>query len=171
MTLEDEVMAPKQHLIPPGAATTVPSIIPPGPAPPLQFDDTSGTSDSTFTVLALIDHKLHEWTKNISTLVEGLDAQGAQDNVQKMLGDQLLWLLENKKDIAHLDTAGDEANELLCVELTRNIDHVHAAVTSIKMTLEARTPEDGDQKSNAGEIIHTGKIPSEVEIFPSVTHY
>ena len=88
-----------------------------------------------------------------------------------MLGDQLLWLSENKKDIAHLDTAGDEANELLHVELTRNIDHIHAAVTSIKMTLEAWTPEDGDQKSNAGEIIHTGKIPSEVEIFPSVTHY
>ena len=137
MTLEDEVMVPKQHLIPPGAATTTPSIIPPGPAPPLQFDDTSGTLDSTFTALALIDHELHEQMKNISTLVEGLDAQGAQDNVQKMLGDQLLWLSENKKDIAHLDTAGDEANELLHVELTRNIDHVHAAVTSIKMTLEA----------------------------------
>ena len=60
MTLEDEVMDPEQHLIPPGAVTTMPSIIPPGPAPPLQFDDTLGTLDSTFTALALIDHELHE---------------------------------------------------------------------------------------------------------------
>jgi hypothetical protein len=159
MTLQDETIGPEHHEV----ATTTSNAVPTTP-PLLRFN----TADETFTALAIIDHELHERTKRISTVVEGLDAQGMQENVLKMVEDELLWLMEKRKRITHLDTIGDEANMLLCGELTRNIDHVHAAVTTIKITLEARTPEIADQKSQAAEIIHTGEMPSGV--LSSVAH-
>ena len=157
MTLQEETIGPEPREL----ATTASDVVPSLP-PLLQFNN---TADETFAALVVIDHELHERTKRISTVVEGLDAQGMQKNVLKTVEDELLWLVEKRKRITHLDTTGDEANELLCGELTRNIDHVHAAVTTIKITLEARTPENANQKSQAAEIVHTGEIPSGVIIF------
>ena len=103
--------------------------------------------------------------KRISTVVEGLDVREMQKNVLKTVEDELLWLVEKRKRITHLDTTGDEANRLLCGKLTRNIDHVHVVVTTIRITLEAQTPENANQKSQAAKIVHTGEIPSGVIIF------
>ena len=88
-------------------------------------------------MLVIIDHELHERMKKIWTMIKGLNAQGMQESMLKALGDELLWLVEKRKTITHLDMTGDKANKLLCGELTRNMNCLHAAVTSIKITLEA----------------------------------
>ena len=133
MTLQEEKIGPEPREL----ATTASDVIPSLP-PLLQFNN---TANETFTVLVVIAHELHEWTQRISTVVEGLDAQGMQKNVFKTVEDELLWLVEKRKRITYLDTIGGEANGLLCGELTRNVDHVHAVVTTIKITLEAQTPK------------------------------
>ena len=153
MTLQDETLAPEDQISAPLATT--PNTIQDA-APPVR----SNTSpNETFAALAIIDHELHERTKKISTLVEGLDARGMQETVLKKLEEEEVWLAENSKVIVHLDTTGDEASELLYNELAKNMNNVSAAVKSIKRTLKARTPEDGDQKSQATEIVHTGEMP------------
>ena len=145
MTLQEETICPKHR-----EATTASNVVL-SPSPLRRFNNTAG---ETFAALAIIDHELHERMKRILTVIEGLDAQGMQEMVLKTVDDVLLWLMEKRKRITHLDTTGDETNRLLCGELTRNIDHVHAAVTTIKITLEVRTPENTDQKSQAAEIVH-----------------
>jgi len=155
MTLQDETIGPEHREVATTTSNPEPSPAP-SPAPLLLLNN---TMDETFAALVIIDHELHEQTKRISAVVEGLDAQGMQGSVLKTVGDELLWLTEKRERIAHLDTTGDEASRLLCGELTGNIDCVHEAITTIKITLEAWTPESADQKSQAVEIVHTGEIP------------
>jgi hypothetical protein len=91
-----------------------------------------------------------------------LGCPGNGEIVLKKLEEEKLWLVEQRKKIRHLDTIGNEASELLYNELAKSMDNVSAAVESIKRTLEARTPEDGNQKSQAAEIVHTGEMSSAV---------
>ena len=153
MALQNETLA-LEHQISTPAATTIHNA-----APSLR---SNSSLDETFAVLAMQDHELHERTKKISILVEGLDAREMEKIVLKKLEEEKLWLAEQSKKIAHLDTTGNEASELLYNELAKSMDNVSAAVESIKRTLEAQTPEDDDQKSQAAEIVHTGEMPSAV---------
>jgi hypothetical protein len=153
MALQDETLAPEHQISAPAAMTVH------NAAPSLR---SNSSLDETFAVLAMQDHALHEWTKKISILVEGLDAWGMEKIVLKKLEEEKLWLAEQRKKITHLDTIGNEASELLYNELAKSMNNVSVAVESIKRILEARTPEDGNQKSQAIEIVHTGEMPSVV---------
>ena len=153
MTLQDETLAPEDQISAP--VVTTPNTEQDA-APSLR---SSTSPDETFAALAIIDHELHERTKRISTLVEALDTRGMQETVLKKLEEEKVWLAKNSKAIAHLDTTENEASELLHNELAKNMNNVSAAVESIKSTLGARTPEDGDQKSQAAEVVHTGEMP------------
>ena len=131
MTLQDETLAPKDQISAPLAMT-------PNTIQDVALPVRSNTClNETFAALAIIDHKLPERTKKISTLVEGLDTRGMQETVLKKLEEEEVWLAENSKVIVHLDTTGDEASELLYNGLAKNMNNVSAVVKSIKRTLKA----------------------------------
>ena len=74
MALQNETLA-LEHQISAPAATTVHN------AAPSLWSNSS--LDETFTVLAMQDHELYEWTKKISILVEGLDAGNGENCFEK----------------------------------------------------------------------------------------
>ena len=116
-----------------------------------------GAKEEVFSTLLLIDHEMHRQAKSITNLLEGLDAMGAQGDVQAALEMEEKWLRESLYSITH-NTEDDEANALLRHKLRKNVEDLLVAVMSITRTLTARTPEDLSQQEHASEVIDTGAL-------------
>lgn len=154
MTLEDSSWSQKTGELP-GAMGIMPNE---GANPqPVQHLKNIKGLDENFVILLQIDHEIHHYARHIHEIVESLNKAGAQERIHVDLEDQQRWLDEHLRIVAHLNTGGDEPDELLRREVEGNIDQLLLAIQSILKTLADRTVEDASARETASCIMNTGE--------------